>query len=200
MLLGNPQRVDTYCPRRWTADATGPPFFGRLLAEDVDTPLSRKLDKLCTKCHASRVQKSGRERRTVDYRYRLHSGDLLRRLMDDHSADEPGSTRELAEAVGLSKSKVDALVHETRPTVSRAEARRVAQAYSLPPRALFHPVSMSMDMDSDPLTRKEASSADGYEPAGALAPGPSRRAHQLGEHARPGEQDGESASRGRRPV
>src|SRR5690606_38749886 len=134
-----PSPVDTHCPRSWTGGDTRPAVFGELLAIGVDKSLSRKLDKRCTKCDASRVQKRGHERRTVVPRYRLHAGELLRRLLDSQRDGEPGSVRELAAAVGMSKSKVAALVREVRPTLTGDEARRLAQAYGLPPRALFHP-------------------------------------------------------------
>lgn len=131
-------------------------------------------------------------------RYRLHAGDLLRRLLDSPQDGEPGSVRELATRAGLSKSKVQALVDEDRPTVTGDEAERVAEAYHLKPRALFHPTSMSMDMDSDPLTRKENPGVD--DPGRTLPEGATRIADQLGEHARPEEPDGEGPSRGRRPL
>lgn len=89
----------------------------------------------------------------MDSRYRLHDGDLLRRLIDRHRDGEPASVRELAAATGMSRSKIQALVGEDRPTVSGAEADRIAVAYALRRRALFHPVSMSMDMDA--LPRKD---------------------------------------------
>ncbi|GHE84745.1 hypothetical protein GCM10018772_04760 [Streptomyces fumanus] len=161
--------------------------------------MSGKLDKLCTKCDASSVRKRGHERRTVEPRYRLHSGDLLRRLIDDHRSDEPGSVRELAAAVGLSKSKIQALVNEERSTVAEDEAARLAQAYRLPPRALVHPVSVSADMDKDYVTSRQKE-AHPHGPHGAHAARPSRRAYELGEHARPEEPDGEGACRSGRPV
>ncbi|MGW6420371.1 hypothetical protein [Streptomyces sp. NPDC055055] len=133
-------------------------------------------------------------------RYRLHAGDLLRRLLDSPQADEPGSVRELAKAADLSKSKVQALVDEDRPTVTGDEAKRVADAYHLEPRALFHPASMSMDMDDDPITRKETPGGLADDSRRTLAEGATGVTDQLGEHARPAEQDGEGASRGCRPL
>jgi len=136
----------------------------------------------------------------VAKRYRLHAGDLLRRLLDSPKSGEPGSVRELATRAGLSKSKVQALVDEDRPTVTGDEAERVAEAYHLQPRALFHPTSMSMDMDSDPITRKETPGGLADDPRRALAEGAPGVADQLGEHARPAVEDGEGASRGSRPL
>lgn len=133
-------------------------------------------------------------------RYRLHAGDLLRRLLDSPKSGEPGSVRELATRAGLSKSKVQALVGEDRPTVTGDEAERVAEAYNLTPRALFHPTSMSMDMDEDPITRKETPGELGHDPRGALAEGNPRLAGELDEHSRPAEPHGEGPSRGRRPL
>ncbi|MEE1818009.1 hypothetical protein PUR59_23680 [Streptomyces sp. SP18ES09] len=133
-------------------------------------------------------------------RYRLHAGDLLRRLLDSPKDGEPGSVRELAAQAGLSKSKVQALVDEDRPTVSGDEAKRVAEAYDLVPRALFHPMSTSMDMDSDPLTKKEIRGGFADDARRTLTEGTPGVADQLGEHARPDKPHGEGESRGSRPL
>jgi hypothetical protein len=139
-------------------------------------------------------------RRTVAKRYRLHAGPLLRRLLDSPQGEEPGSVRELAKAAGLSKSKIQGLVDEDRSTVTDVEAVRVAEAYHLEPRALFHPVSMSMDMDTDPITRKETFGGLADDPGRTLTQGTPGGTDELGEHARPAEPDGEGASRGCRPL
>jgi plasmid maintenance system antidote protein VapI len=140
-------------------------------------------------------------RRTVATRYRLHAGDLLRRLLSSPRAGEPRSVRELAVRAGLSKSKIQALVNEDRPTVTGDEAKRLAGIYRLEPRALVHPVSMSMDMDDDPITATRKETSGGLDdPRRTLAPGTARGADELGEHARPAEPDGEGTSRGSRPL
>lgn len=132
-------------------------------------------------------------------RYRLHNGPLLRRLLDSHKDGEPATVRELAARTGLSRSKVQALVDEDRPTVTGAEALSLAGVYKLAPRALVHPASMSMDMDNDPVTRRDSTDGNPH-PGAALAPSPHRGPDELGEHTRPDEPHGEGPSRGRWPV
>jgi hypothetical protein len=68
---------------------------------------------------------------------------------------EPFTVRRLAAEAGISPSKIQALRDGTRSTVSAVEAARIAGAVHFRPRALFHPVSMSRDMDKDPVTRRE---------------------------------------------
>uniref|UniRef100_UPI0039F4B6F2 helix-turn-helix domain-containing protein n=1 Tax=Streptomyces sp. ND04-05B TaxID=3028693 RepID=UPI0039F4B6F2 len=102
------------------------------------------------------------------------------------------TVRSLASATGVSYSKIQKLVKEERPTVSKGEADAIARHLQSRRRALF-------SLDTSPFEygdeRKE-----GHGPAGANASRQPRRAHQLGEHARPGEQDGEGPSRGERPL
>lgn len=127
-------------------------------------------------------------------RYRVHDGALLHRLMKQPL---PGgmvhSVRSLASATGVSYSKIQKLVKEERPTVSEDEADLIAAAVQSRRRALFSPCSSSFE-DGNEMER------EGHEPAGPIGPGQPRGAHQLGEHARPGEPHGEGASRGERPL
>lgn len=83
-------------------------------------------------------------------RYRVHDGPLLKRLM---TCPEPGGTshtvRSLARASGLSKSKIQALIDETRPTVEGSDASAIAEAVSVRRKALFAPEQSSFeDKDS----------------------------------------------------
>lgn len=76
--------------------------------------------------------------------HRLHDGPLLRRLMRQ---PEPGgrehSVRTLAQAVGVSESKVHKLISEERPFVTEAEAEAIASEVGACLKALFAPRSFS---------------------------------------------------------
>lgn len=85
-------------------------------------------------------------------RYRVHDGPLLKRLMH---CPEPGGTphtvRSLAKAVGLSRSKIQALVDEVRPTVEPDQADRIAKAVGVRRKALFSPPAFAFeDKDKPP--------------------------------------------------
>ncbi|MEW2633439.1 helix-turn-helix transcriptional regulator [Streptomyces sp. NPDC048389] len=109
------------------------------------------------------------------------------------SAGVSHSVRSLAEATGLSSTKIQRLINEERPTVESDEANRIAEAVDVRRRALFTPIS-SLFGDGDDRRR------DPHGPRGPHDARPSRRSRQLGEHDRPGEPDGEGASRGERPL
>lgn len=75
-------------------------------------------------------------------RYRVHDGLLLLRLMKH--PNEGGSThtvRSLAAATGMSWSKIQRLTTEERPTVTREQADRIAEAVGVRRRALFAQIS-----------------------------------------------------------
>lgn len=75
-------------------------------------------------------------------RYRLHDGLLLRRLMRHPESDGVAHTeRSLAQATGLSWSKVHRLITEERPTVTEDQADRIAAAVRVRRKALFTPIS-----------------------------------------------------------
>lgn len=75
-------------------------------------------------------------------RYRVHDGPLLRRLMRNPESDGVRHTvRSLGEATGLSPSKIHKLITEERPTVTPAEADRIAEALAVQRKALFAPTS-----------------------------------------------------------
>ncbi|WP_374213843.1 helix-turn-helix domain-containing protein [Streptomyces sp. A3M-1-3] len=92
------------------------------------------------------------------------------------------SGTELAELVGISKSKVSALLCGERTTVTPETARRIAEALGVHQGALFfEPLSTPMGVDSP--TRKDT--PHGHERAlHANAP---RRAQELVQHPRQGE-------------
>lgn len=85
-------------------------------------------------------------------RYRVHDGPLLKRLMH---CPEPGGTshtvRSLARACGLSRSKIQALIDEDRPTVEPADATAIAEAVGVRRKALFAPCAFAFeDKDKSP--------------------------------------------------
>lgn len=79
-----------------------------------------------------------------DSTYRLHDGELLQRLMRQPA---PGGTRHsaqsLADAVGVSASKVHKLISEQRPYLEEAQAEACASAVGVHRKALFSPCSFS---------------------------------------------------------
>lgn len=93
-------------------------------------------------------------------RWRLTDGLLLRRLMQAPGSARPALTpRDLAEAAGLSESKIAKLLRGTRPTVTESQADRIATAVGVARGALFLPTSSS-SADADetgetPMTPEE---------------------------------------------
>ena len=129
-----------------------------------------------------------------DDRYRVHDGALLYRLMRQPlPGGEVHTVRSLARATGLSYSKIQKLTSEERPTVSESEADAISRAVQSRRRALFSPTSSSFGDEDE-------REGEGHGPAGPITSRHHRRAHELGEHARPGEPDGQGPSRGERPV
>lgn len=129
-----------------------------------------------------------------DDRYRVHDGALMQRLMKHPLAGgRVHSVRSLARATGVSYSKIQKLISEERPTVPEPEADAIAAELQSRRRALFSP-------NSSPFGDEDEREREGHGPAGPIASGQPRRTHQLGEHARPHESDGEGASRGERPL
>lgn len=92
-------------------------------------------------------------------RYRLHDGDLLRHLMAHPPKGKPFTVRGLADEAGVSPSKIQGLRSGGRSTMTGEEVLRITEALHTSPRALFHPVSMSMDMDADPITQQRSPGA-----------------------------------------
>jgi hypothetical protein len=77
-------------------------------------------------------------RKLVRVQYQLIDGQLLSRLM---RCPEPDGTRHtlrsLAQASGLSKSKVAHMVHGRRPLVSKEQAAAIAAAVGVRREAVF---------------------------------------------------------------
>jgi DNA-binding XRE family transcriptional regulator len=89
---------------------------------------------------------------------RLHLTDpeLLRRLMTWAPGGKPITVAELAATVGVSRTKIYALLDGTRPTMQPAEAHRIAQAVGVHQGALFLPLaSTSVDIDNRPTPHHE---------------------------------------------
>ncbi|OKJ06797.1 hypothetical protein AMK19_23350 [Kitasatospora sp. CB01950] len=94
--------------------------------------------------------------RTVDasMRYRIHDGDLLKRLMKHPGSDGAVHTvRSLAKVAGVSWSKIHRLTTGTRPTLTRAQADSIAAAVGVRRASLFSP-STSASTDADEESRK----------------------------------------------
>lgn len=70
-------------------------------------------------------------------RLHLTSGETLRTLMRWAPNGSSLTIRELADAVGVSKSKIEALLSEERPTVTRELAARICAALDVRQNALF---------------------------------------------------------------
>ncbi|MFQ6851223.1 helix-turn-helix transcriptional regulator [Streptomyces sp. 35M1] len=70
-------------------------------------------------------------------RLHLTSGETLRTLMRWAPNGSSLTIRELADAVGVSKSKIEALLSEERPTVTRELAGRICSVLDVRQNALF---------------------------------------------------------------
>lgn len=126
-------------------------------------------------------------------RYRIHDGQLLRQLMKrPGSAGVRHTVRSLAEATGLSYTKIHRLITEERPTVEANEADAVAEAVEVRRRALFTPTSSPFEDGDD----REGT----HGPRDSESPSAPRSPRELGEHDRPGKPDSEGASRGEQPL
>jgi plasmid maintenance system antidote protein VapI len=85
-----------------------------------------------------------------DDRYRLHDGELLRRLMKRPlEGGTVHTVRSLADATGLSYSKIQKLIKEERPDVDAPEADRIAEAVQSRRRALFSPTSFTFKNENE---------------------------------------------------
>ncbi|MYT56909.1 helix-turn-helix domain-containing protein [Streptomyces sp. SID7834] len=87
-------------------------------------------------------------------RLHLTRGDLLRLLMRWAPNGSSLTIRELAEAIGVSKSKVEALLSEERPTVTREVAERICTVLDVRQDALFfEPLPTPMGVGTSPGRR-----------------------------------------------
>ncbi|MFD3980808.1 helix-turn-helix domain-containing protein [Streptomyces griseus] len=82
-------------------------------------------------------------------RLHLTSGETLRTLMRWAPNGSSVTIRELADLVGVSKSKIEALLSEERPTVTREVAERICQTLDIRQSALFfEPLSAPSGADT----------------------------------------------------
>lgn len=70
-------------------------------------------------------------------RLHLTSGTVLRELMRWAPRGRSLTIRQFAADIGVSKSKVEALLSEERPTVTHAVARRICEVLDVRQDALF---------------------------------------------------------------
>jgi transcriptional regulator with XRE-family HTH domain len=115
---------------------------------------------------------------------RLHLTDrnLLRGLMKWAPGGQSLDIRKLAQAAGVSKSKVHALLSGDRPSVTPEVADRICRALDVRRDALFlnrlpTPTGMGSPIEE----------GRGREHERAIDAAPTRGTHQLGEDAGPGE-------------
>ncbi|GCD94042.1 hypothetical protein EHYA_01698 [Embleya hyalina] len=80
--------------------------------------------------------------------YRIVDGDLLHRLMRRPPSGARLTIRDLANLLGLSKSKVSGMITGSRPVVTAATAERTCTVLGVHRAALFLPIlSTSLDVD-----------------------------------------------------
>jgi plasmid maintenance system antidote protein VapI len=115
-----------------------------------------------------------------DARLYLTDRNLLRGLMTWGPGGKAYDIRSLAQAVGVSKSKIHALLSGERPSVTTEVAERICEVLAIRRDALFFPAlptPMGVGSNRQEGTRRE------HERANDEAP--TRGAHQLGEHGGP---------------
>lgn len=111
----------------------------------------------------------------------LTDGNLLRGLMTWAPAGTSLDIRKLADAVGVSKSKIGALLSGERPSVTEDVAERICEVLDVRRDALFYaPLPTPMGVGSHP---KEGTERREHERA--VAADEVRGSHELGEYARP---------------
>jgi hypothetical protein len=127
-----------------------------------------------------------------DDRLHLTDSDLLRVLMF-RAPGGPLSVRRLAAIAGISKTRMDDLLHDRYPTVVPDVANRIARAVGVHCAALFLPeTSTSVDVDSrgGPVEHQRAVDADAR-----------RLVQELGHDEGPGRTDrGRASTVAPRPV
>jgi transcriptional regulator with XRE-family HTH domain len=111
----------------------------------------------------------------------LTSSHTLRGLMNWAPGGGSIDIRKLAEAVGVSKSKIGALLSGERPSVTEDVADRICAVLDVRRDALFYsPLPTPMGVGSHP---EEGTSRREHERA--VAADEVRGSHELGEHAEP---------------
>ncbi|MBL3669104.1 helix-turn-helix domain-containing protein [Streptomyces sp. M2CJ-2] len=113
-------------------------------------------------------------------RLQLTDSDLLRGLMTWAPGGNSLDIRSLAGAVGVSKSKIHALLSGERPSVTPQVAERICAVLDVRRDALFYtPLPTPAGVGSP---RKEG---DGREHERAIDAHEARGSHELGEHGGP---------------
>jgi DNA-binding Xre family transcriptional regulator len=113
-------------------------------------------------------------------RLRLTDSDLLRGLMRWAPGGNSLDIRSLADAVGVSKSKVHALLTGERPSVTPQVAARICEVLDVRRDALFfEPAPTPMGVGNP---RQEG---DGRGDERAIDADEDRSSHELGEHDGP---------------
>ncbi|WP_330349755.1 helix-turn-helix domain-containing protein [Streptomyces sp. NBC_00582] len=111
----------------------------------------------------------------------LTDRNVLRGLMTWAPAGGSLDIRKLADAVGVSKSKIGALLSGERPSVTEDVAERICEVLDVRRDALFYdplPTPMGVGSHSEEGARR-------HEHERAIAADEVRGSHELGEHARP---------------
>ena len=110
----------------------------------------------------------------------LTSSDTLRGLMTWAPGGGSLDIRKLAEAVGVSKSKIGALLSGDRPSVTEDVADRICEVLDVRRDALFYdPLSTPMGVGNH---RQEGARRESERAVAAVE---ARRPHELGEHDGP---------------
>ncbi|WP_405991051.1 helix-turn-helix domain-containing protein [Streptomyces sp. NBC_00986] len=111
-------------------------------------------------------------------RFHLTSNHLLRGLMTWAPGGGSLDIRKLADAVGVSKSKIGALLSGERPSVTKDVADRICEVLDVRRDALFYdPMPTPMGMGTHPEEEAER-----REHERAVAADEVRGSHELGEH------------------
>lgn len=114
-------------------------------------------------------------------RLHLTDSDVLRGLMTWAPGGSSVDIRKLADAVGVSKSKIGALLSGERPSVTEDVADRICEALDVRRDALFYdPLPTPMGVGRHP-----EEGAERREHERAIATDEVRGSHELGEHPRP---------------
>ena len=110
----------------------------------------------------------------------LTDSDVLRGLMTWAPGGSSVDIRKLADAVGVSKSKIGALLSGERPSVTEDVADRICEALDVRRDALFYdPLPTPMGVGND---RQEGAPREHER---AVAADEARGAHELGQHDGP---------------
>lgn len=110
----------------------------------------------------------------------LTDSDMLRGLMRRAPGGVSMDIRTLADAVGVSKSKIGALLSGDRPSATEQVAERICEVLDVRLDAIFYapsPTPMGAGSDRKEGPRREHERAHDAAPA--------RGSHQLGEHPGP---------------